>query len=314
MLRFILGRLISLSLSLIVASLVIFTVIEVIPGDPAAFMLGLNADEATVQALRADLGLDGSNAQRYLAWIAGMVQGDFGTSYTYRVPVAELVADRLWVSLPLAVLSLILSTVIAFPVGLMAAANRGRAADYGIMGGTQLGIAIPNFWFGMLLVLVFAVNLRWFSAGGFPGWETPLLALKSLLLPSVALALPQAAILARVMRSALIETLAQDYMRTARAKGLSRRQALLRHALRNALIPVLTIIGLQFSFLLAGAIIIENVFFLPGLGRLIFQGITQRDLVVVESVTMLLVFAVIVVTFLVDIAYAVADPRLRRRA
>jgi peptide/nickel transport system permease protein len=314
MLRFILGRLISLSLSLIVASLVIFTVIEVIPGDPAAFMLGLNADEATVQALRADLGLDGSNAQRYLAWIAGMVQGDFGTSYTYRVPVAELVADRLWVSLPLAVLSLILSTVIAFPVGLMAAANRGRAADYGIMGGTQLGIAIPNFWFGMLLVLVFAVNLRWFSAGGFPGWETPLLALKSLLLPSVALALPQAAILARVMRSALIETLAQDYMRTARAKGLSRRQALLRHALRNALIPVLTIIGLQFSFLLAGAIIIENVFFLPGLGRLIFQGITQRDLVVVESVTMLLVFAVIVVTFLVDIAYAIADPRLRRRA
>ena len=314
MLRFILGRLLSLSLSLIVASLVIFTVIEVIPGDPAAFMLGLNADEATVQALRADLGLDSSKAERYLAWIAGMVQGDFGTSYTYRVPVAELVADRLWVSLPLAILSLILSTVIAFPVGLLAAANRGRAADYGIMGGTQLGIAIPNFWFGMLLVLVFAVNLRWFSAGGFPGWEEPLQALKSLLLPSVALALPQAAILARVMRSALIETLAQDYMRTARAKGLSRRQALLRHALRNALIPVLTIIGLQFSFLLAGAIIIENVFFLPGLGRLIFQGITQRDLVVVESVTMLLVFAVIVVTFLVDIAYAVADPRLRRRA
>lgn len=314
MLRFILGRLLSLSLSLIVASLVIFTVIEVIPGDPAAFMLGLNADEATVQALRADLGLDGSKAERYLSWIAGMVQGDFGTSYTYRVPVAELVADRLWVSLPLAVLSLILSTVIAFPVGLLAAANRGRAADYGIMGGTQLGIAIPNFWFGMLLVLVFAVSLQWFSAGGFPGWEEPLPALKSLVLPSVALALPQAAILARVMRSALIETLAQDYMRTARAKGLSRRQALLRHALRNALIPVLTIIGLQFSFLLAGAIIIENVFFLPGLGRLIFQGITQRDLVVVESVTMLLVFAVIVVTFLVDIAYAVADPRLRRRA
>ena len=313
MLRYILGRLVSLSLSLIVASLVIFTVIEVIPGDPAAFMLGLNADEATVQALRAELGIDGSKAARYLAWIGGMVQGDFGTSYTYRVPVAELVSDRLWVSLPLAVLSLILSTAIAFPVGLLAAANRGRAADYGIMGGTQLGIAIPNFWFGMLLVLVFAVNLRWFSAGGFPGWEAPALALKSLVLPSVALALPQAAILARVMRSALIETMAQDYMRTARAKGLSRRQALLRHALRNALIPVLTIIGLQFSFLLAGAIIIENVFFLPGLGRLIFQGITQRDLVVVESVTMLLVFAVIVVTFVVDIAYAVADPRLRRR-
>jgi len=313
MLRYVLGRLLSLGLSLIVASLVIFTVIEVIPGDPAAFMLGLNADEATVAALRADLGLEGSKAARYMSWITGIVQGDFGTSYTYRVPVAQLVADRLWVSIPLALFALILSTAIAFPIGILSAANRGRGLDYGIMGGTQLGIAIPNFWFGMLLVLVFAVTLQWFSAGGFPGWETPLAALKSLVLPSIALALPQAAILARVMRSALIETLAQDYMRTARAKGLPRRQALLRHALRNALIPVLTIIGLQFSFLLAGAIIIENVFFLPGLGRLIFQGITQRDLVVVESVTMLLVFAVIVVTFLVDIAYAIVDPRLRRR-
>ncbi|MFO7921391.1 MAG: ABC transporter permease [Nioella sp.] len=314
MLHYVLGRVLSLGLSLIVASLVIFTVIEVIPGDPAAFMLGLNADEATVAALRADLGLEGSKAARYVSWISGMVQGDFGTSYTYRVPVGQLVADRLWVSIPLALFALILSTAIAFPIGILSAANRGRGLDYGIMGGTQLGIAIPNFWFGMLLVLVFAVTLQWFSAGGFPGWETPLAALKALVLPSIALALPQAAILARVMRSALIETLAQDYMRTARAKGLPRRQALLRHALRNALIPVLTIIGLQFSFLLAGAIIIENVFFLPGLGRLIFQGITQRDLVVVESVTMLLVFAVILVTFIVDIAYAIADPRLRRRA
>lgn len=314
MLRYILGRLLSLGLSLIVASLVIFTVIEVVPGDPAAFMLGLNADEATVTALRADLGLEGSKAQRYLTWISGLVQGDLGTSYTYRVPVTDLVLQRIWVSLPLAIFALILSTLLAFPVAVLAASRRGRVMDYGIMGGTQLGIAIPNFWFAMLLVLVFAVKLHWFSAGGFPGWETPGLALKSLLLPSIALALPQAAILARVMRSALIETLSQDYMRTARAKGLTSRQTMLRHALRNAMIPVLTIIGLQFSFLLAGAIIIENVFFLPGLGRLIFQGITQRDLVVVESVTMLLVFAVIVVTFLVDVAYAIVDPRLRRRA
>ncbi len=313
MLRYLLGRILSLTLSLIAASLIIFLVIEVIPGDPAAFMLGLNANEETVLALREELGISGGKVERYLAWITGLLQGDFGTSYTYRVPVADLVMQRLWVSLPLAVFALILSTVIAFPVGLAAASRRGSAVDFGVMGGTQLGIAIPNFWFAMLLVLVFAVKLHWFSAGGFPGWDEPVAALKSLVLPSVALALPQAAILARVMRSALIETMSQDYIRTARAKGLSRRQVTLRHALRNALIPVLTIIGLQFSFLLAGAIIIENVFFLPGLGRLIFQGITQRDLVVVESVTMLLVFAVILVTFLVDIAYALADPRLRRR-
>jgi peptide/nickel transport system permease protein len=313
MLRFVALRALSLAVSLAVASVVIFALIRVIPGDPASYMLGMNATEETLAALRAELGLDGSPVARYAAWVGGMLTGDLGTSYTYRVPVSELVMDRLWVSLPLAIYALTLSTLIAFPVGVIAAANRGGWLDLGMMGGTQLGIAIPNFWFAMLLVVLFAVTLQWFSAGGFAGWDDPLAALKSLTLPAIALALPQASILARVMRSALLETLGQDYIRTARAKGLSRRQAVLRHALRNALIPVLTIIGLQFSFLLAGTIIIENVFFLPGLGRLIFQGITQRDLIVVESVTMLLVFAVIVVTFLVDIAYACVDPRLRRR-
>ena len=182
------------------------------------------------------------------------------------------------------------------------------------MGATQLGVAIPNFWFAMMLVLVFAINLRWFSAGGFAGWDKGgLAAMKSLTLPAIALALPQAAILARVMRSALLDVLGEDFMRTARAKGLTRAQALRRHGLRNAMIPVLTILGLQFSFLLAGGIIIEQVFYLPGLGRLIFQSISARDLIVVESVTMLLVFAVIVVNFAVDLAYAAVDPRLRAR-
>ncbi len=249
-----------------------------------------------------------------LNWVGGLIVGDFGTSYTYRTPVAEMVADRMWISLPLAIYALVLSTLIAFPAGIIAAARRGSAADIGVMGATQLGVAIPNFWFAMLMVLVFAINLRWFSAGGFAGWDEGLLVgLKSLTLPAIALALPQASILARVMRSALLDTLGEDYIRTARAKGLSRGQALRRHALRNAMIPVLTIIGLQFSFLLAGAIIIENVFFLPGLGRLVFQAISQRDLIVVESVVMLLVFVVILVNFAVDLAYAVVDPRLRSR-
>ncbi len=314
MIRYLLSRLLSLGLSLIVASLVIFTVIEVIPGDPAAFMLGLNAAPEAVAALREELGLEGGYLARYLAWAGGLLSGDFGTSYTYRVPVSELVAARLWVSLPLTIYALVLSTLIAIPVGIVAATRRGSAADYGIMAGTQLGIAVPNFWFAMLLVLIFAIHLKWFSAGGFPGWDQGFwINLKALTLPAVALALPQASILARVMRSSLLETLGQDYIRTARAKGLTRGQAVVGHALRNALIPVMTILGLQFSFLLAGAIIIENVFFLPGLGRLIFQGITQRDLIVVESAVMLLVFAVILVTFLVDLAYALVDPRLRRR-
>ena len=312
MLPFLINRLTSLLLSLLAASIVIFLVLEVVPGDPASFMLGLNATPESAAALRDALGLDGPPLERYFNWLFGFFRGDLGISYTYKVPVAELVADRIWLSLPLAIYALTLSTLIAFPVGILAAAKRGTAADVSIMGLTQLGVAVPNFWFAMLLVLLFAVTLRWFSAGGFPGWGEPLLALKALTLPAVALALPQASILARVMRSALLDTLGEDYIRSARAKGLTRRQALWRHALRNALIPVLTIIGLQFSFLLAGAIIIENVFFLPGLGRLVFQGITQRDLIVVKSVVMLLVFAVVVVTFLVDIAYALVDPRLRR--
>ena len=313
MLAYALKRLLILAISLAIASLVIFLVVEVAPGDPASFMLGINARPDTVAALRAELGLDLPVHERYLAWVSGMVQGDFGTSYTYRAPVAQMVAERVQVSLPLALYALLLSTLIAFPAGIFAAARRGKAGDMAVMGATQLGVAVPNFWFAMLLVLLFALKLRWFSAGGFPGWEEPLQGLKALTLPAVALALPQAAILARVMRSALIDILHEDFIRTARAKGLTRRQALWRHGVRNALIPVLTIIGLQFSFLLAGAIIIEQVFFLPGLGRLIFQAITQRDLIVVESVVMLLVFAVIVVTFLTDLAYAAVDPRLRHR-
>ncbi|MDD8021858.1 MAG: ABC transporter permease [Paracoccaceae bacterium] len=312
--RYILRRLITLAASLLLASLVIFALIEVTPGDPASFMLGLNAAPETVAALRDQLGLNDPLPLRYLHWVAGMVQGDFGLSYTYKVPVADLVADRLKISLPLALIALALSSALALPAGVWAASRRGRAGDALVMGATQLGIAVPNFWFAMLLVLVFAIKWRLFPAGGFPGWSDPLAALRALTLPAIALALPQAAILARVLRSALIETLGQDYIRTARAKGLSRRAALTRHALRNALIPVLTILGMQFSFLLAGAIIIENVFYIPGLGRLIFQAITQRDLIVVESVVMILVFAVIAVTFLTDLAYALVDPRLRRHA
>jgi peptide/nickel transport system permease protein len=314
MLRYSLKRLMSLLISLAVASLVIFFVIEVAPGDPASFMLGLNAEPDTVAALRSELGLDVPKWQRYLDWVGGMLTGDFGTSYTYRTPVAEMIGDRLWVSLPLALYALTLSTLIAFPAGIYAAARRGGPGDIAVMGATQLGVAIPNFWFAMMMVLVFAINLRWFGAGGFAGWDKGLGAgLHSLTLPAISLALPQAAILARVMRSSLLDILGEDFMRTARAKGLSRRQALWRHGVRNALIPVLTIIGLQFSFLLAGAIIIEQVFYLPGLGRLVFQAISSRDLIVVESVVMLLVFSVILVNFLVDLAYALVDPRLRTR-
>ena len=315
MIRYTIGRVTSLFLSLVVASMVIFAVVEVVPGDPAAYMLGVNARPDTIAALRTELGLDMSPPERYLSWTSGMLRGDFGTSYTYRTPVTRMILDRIVVSLPLAILALALTVAIAFPAGIYAASRRGKLGDMGVMGATQLGVAVPNFWFAMILVLIFAVKLRWVSAGGFPGWGHGILpGLKALILPAIALALPQAAILARVMRSSLLDMLGEDFIRTARAKGLTRRQALWRHAVRNALIPVLTIIGLQFSFLLAGGIVIEQIFFLPGLGRLIFQAISARDLIVVESVVMLLVALVIIVNFAVDLAYAAVDPRLRVRA
>ena len=301
--------------TLIVASMVVFAVLEILPGDPAQLMLGMNASPDAVEALREQMGLNQPVVLRYLAWIGGLAVGDFGRSFTYSSPVIELIAERAIVSVPLALMSLALSTAIAIPVGLYAAARRGRASDTAMMGAAQVGVAIPNFWFALLLIYVFAVWLRLVPAGGFPGWSGGIWpGIKSLLLPAVALALPQAAILARVTRSALLEVLGEDYIRTARAKGMPRRIVLWRHALRNAMIPVLTIMGLQFAFLLAGTIIIENVFYLPGLGRLAFQAITQRDLIVVEGVVMILVASVIAVNFLVDVAYAVVDPRLRLAA
>ncbi len=312
--RFLIRRIFGVVVALVVASGVIFLCLEIVPGDPAAYMLGVNARPDTLAALRAELGLDGTALQRYLSWVSGMLRGDFGVSYTYRTPVSGMIYDRMWVSLPLALYALGLSVIIAFPAGIFAASRRGSAGDLGVMGVTQLGVAVPNFWFAMLMVVLFAIKLRWFPAGGFAGWDEGFfVGMKSLTLPAVALALPQASILTRVMRSALLDVLSEDFIRTARAKGVSRGRVLWAHGLRNALIPVLTIIGLQFSFLLAGGIIIENVFYLPGLGRLVFQAISSRDLIVVESVVMLLVFAVIAVNFAVDLAYGLVDPRLRGR-
>ncbi len=302
------------ALTLLAATAVIFLLLQVVPGDPASYMMGLNASPDSVAALREQMGLGGSAPERYFGWLGDLFRGRFGVSYTYQVPVGGLIADRFAVSGPLALMATVLSLIVAFPVGVIAAGHRNSVLDSGLVGVTQIGIALPNFWLAMLLILFFSINLGWFSAGGFPGWENGFWsAFRSLLLPAVALAAPQAAVLARVLRSALLDTLNQDYIRTARAKGLSLNQAVWRHALRNALIPVLTILGLQFPFLLAGGIIIENVFALPGLGRLVFQAITQRDLIVVQGVVVVLVFAVVLVSFLIDLAYVLVDPRLRER-
>jgi peptide/nickel transport system permease protein len=275
-------------------------------------LMGPDAAPEAVQALAVKLGLDLPPMQRYWQWVSGMLAGELGTSYAYSSPVLELVLERLALTVPLAVMAMALTTVLALVVGVYAASRHNRLGDVGLMGLTQLGIAVPNFWFAILLILLFSVHLQWFSAGGFPGWDEGVAdALKALLLPALSLAVVQAAILARITRSAVLEVLREDFVRTARAKGLSQRATLWRHVLRNALIPVVTVMGLQFANLLAGTIVVENVFYLPGLGRLIFQSISNRDLIVVRNCVMLLATMVIIVNFVVDVLYAVIDPRVK---
>ncbi|MBP6535230.1 MAG: ABC transporter permease, partial [Xylophilus sp.] len=241
-----------------------------------------------------------------------LLRGDMGLSYAYSTPVSELVLERLALTVPLALMAMALTTVLALAAGVYAAAHHNKVGDVGVMGLAQLGIAIPNFWFAILLILLFSVHLQWFSAGGFDGWSEGLgQGLKSLLLPAIALAVVQAAILARITRSAVLEVLREDFVRTARAKGLSQRAALWRHVLRNAMVPVITVMGMQFAELLAGTIVVENVFFLPGLGRLIFQSIANRDLIVVRNCVMLLAAMVVIVNFVVDLLYAIIDPRIQ---
>lgn len=314
MLVYALQRLLIFLATLAIASLVVFAVLEVLPGDAAQTMLGSSASPEQVAALSHKLGLDLPFHARYLAWVTGALHGDLGMSYAYNSPIAPILLERLEVSGPLALMAMAIAAAVALTAGIYAAERRGKPGDAAVMAASQLGLAVPNFWFGIILVLVFAVHLRLVPAGGFPGWDDPPRAVAALLLPALALGLVQAAILTRVTRSALLEALGEDFMRTARAKGLSRARALWRHALPNAMPPILTILGLQFANLIAGAVVVENVFVLPGLGRLIVQSIANRDVLVVEDCVMGLAAFVIALNMLVDLLSAAIDPRLRARA
>ena len=312
MFAYFLKRVIILLATLFLVSGAIFVVLQVLPGDPAQIILGIKATPETLRDLRHKLGLDLPLPVQYLNWIGGVIRGDLGRSITYDVPITSLIISRLQVTIPLALLSILFAVVFSIPLGVYAAIHRNRPGDYGVMVFSQIGLAIPAFWAGILLILLFAVELRWFSAGGFKSWgETPWGALKSLLLPALSLGLIRAAVLARLTRSCMLEVLGEDYIRTARSKGLTEKVVVYKHAFRNALIPVVTIVGLQMGELLAGAIVIENVFHLPGLGRLIFLAIGQRDLPVVQGVSLLIAFLIVVVNFAVDVIYGIVDPRIR---
>jgi peptide/nickel transport system permease protein len=309
---FLFKRLITLIATLVGASVVVFLVLEILPGNAAQILMGPDASPEVVQALAEKLGIDRPPIERYWNWVSGLLVGDLGLSYAYSTPVSELVLERLTLTVPLALMAMVITSVLALVAGIYAAARHNKLGDVGVMGLSQIGIAIPNFWFAILLILLFSVKLQWLSAGGFAGWDEGIIAgIKSLLLPAISLSVVQAAILARVTRSAVLEVLREDFVRTARAKGLSKRDVLWRHVLRNAMIPVMTVMGLQFANLLAGTIVIENVFYLPGLGRLIFQSIANRDLIVVRNCVMLLAAVVVIVNFVVDVLYAFIDPRIK---
>ena len=298
--------------TLLLVSAVIFAVLMVIPSDPAQIVLGIHATPETLQALRHKMGLDQPVIVQYLTYLKNMITGDLGRSITYDVSISSLIFSRLQVTVPLAILSMTFAILLSIPIGIYSALHRNRMGDYGIMVFSQIGLAVPAFWAGILLILLFAVTLHWFPAGGFQSWLTdPGRALKSLLLPALSLGFVRAAVLTRMTRSSMLEVLGEDYIRTARSKGLSKRRVVYKHAFRNAIIPVITIVGLQAADLLAGAIIIENVFHLPGVGRLVFEAIGQRDLPVIQGVVLFIAALIVVINFLIDLAYRYLDPRIR---
>jgi peptide/nickel transport system permease protein len=313
--RYVARRVAALVATLLFVSALVFVVVRVLPGDPAALIMGTEGSREAAERLREAMGLNRPLAVQYVEWLAGALRGDLGRSIQYDVPVGQLILTRLPVTLPLALLAAAFMVVVAVPLGVYAATRHRRAGDYVAMIVSQLGISIPQFWSGLLLILLFSVTLGWVRSGGFDGWSAGAWpALRALLLPAVALGFFQAAVLVRATRSAVLDVLREDYVRTARAKGLHGRRVVLVHAFRNALIPIVTVAGLQLGQLVAGAIVLESVFALPGLGRLALGAIGARDLPVVQGVALFVASCIVVINFAVDVAYGFLDPRIRHEA
>ncbi len=301
------------ALTLLAISLVVFLSLNVLPGDPARLVVGLEASPGLYARVRAELGLDRPWPLRYLDWLGGVLRGDLGRSLHYRRPVGELVGNAVTVSFPLALLAFLLSVLIALPLGVLAARRRGGFLDAALMGLAQVGLAVPEFWLGFVLILAFSAGLHLLPAGWFPGWRAGLPALKYLLLPALALAIPRGAYLARMVRGSLLATLGEAYVAAARSKGLPEARVLLVHALRPALIPVVTSGGIVFGRLLAGAIVVENLFYLPGLGRLALASVLARDIPLVEGVVLVAAGSILIANLLTDLSYGLLDPRVRYR-
>lgn len=311
----ILTNLVRFVATFVVATVLVFLVMRTVPGDPAQIALGVDATPELIAQTRAEFGTDRPQIVQYLEWARGLPFGEFGTSYVTHQNISPLVADRVQVSLILVILAMLVALIIAIPMGTLAAVKHRKASGALISAISQLAIAIPGFLAGILLVVVFALNLGWFPANGWtpPGQDFGQF-LSRVALPVLALASVQAAILTRYVRSAVLEVMSEDYLRTARAKGLSPLSALLKHGLRNAAIPVLTVTSVQLAALIIGAVVIERVFVIPGLGSMLLDAVGNRDLLTVQSVVMVLVGITLVINLLVDVFYTVLDPRIRKSA
>lgn len=312
MTSYLIKRLLALVPVLGVVAVVVFLLIHLTPGDPAAVILGPEASAAQVDALRAQLGLNDPLYVQFFRWLGGVLQGDLGESLFIRQPVTTVLADALGPTMSLAIMAELLALVVAVPAGIVAARRRGTAVDRAFMGGALLGISVPSFLSGLLLVLVFAVGLGWFPVAGFRPLEDGLgRHLTYLVLPAIALGGLQAALIARTIRSSMLDVLSENYMKTAKAKGLSERVRIYKHALRNAALPVLTVIGQTFGTLIAGAAVVETVFNIPGIGQLVVNSVQRRDFVVIQGVVLLIAVSYVLINLVVDVLYSALDPRLR---
>lgn len=313
--RYLVGRVLQFVPTLLIVSVVVFAMVRAIPGDPASAMLGATAKPEQVEALRREMGLDRPVWVQYAIWVGALLRGDFGNSVLNDFPVAALIGGKLPATLALAVGSLTVGLAIAVPAGIVAAVKAGGAADRAIAAFFGVALGVPTFWLGILLVLVFSLRLGWLPPSGYvPVAENPAASLKMLLLPSLTLGIYLSAIFGRFLRAALLETLGQDHVRTARAKGLRPPAVVAGHVVRNAMIPVVTVFALQFGGLVGGAVIVEAIFAWPGVGRLLVTSISSRDYAVVQAIILFSAVAFLAVNLLTDLLYGLLDPRVRTAA
>jgi peptide/nickel transport system permease protein len=310
--RYLVKRLISLVPILFGVTVMVFLLVHMIPGDPAAAMLGTEATPDAVQALRQEMGLDRPLPVQYLTWLGKAVKGDLGRSLHARAPVGELIGEKFAATAELGLVATVISLVIAIPAGIVSAVRKNTLLDYVATLTSLFGVSMPSFWLGIALILFFGLRLRWLPAGGYtPFSQAPLENLRYVLLPAISLGAGLAGVVARQTRSAMLEVLREDFIRTARAKGLAERVVIYRHALRNSLIPIVTVVGLQVGRILGGVVITETIFAWPGIGKLVVDGIFARDFPVVQAVTLVMAFSFVLINLVVDMLYGYFDPRIR---